>query len=384
MEKSGHPDKSNASSRYGFEIFFKEDEKYYFRFNDADGEPLLFGKGYTSEKSCTNGIQAIIRAAGDEERYELQETKKGKYFFILKSGNHKEIGRSRIFDTLEEMDGQMELLKGIDKNVPQYNLADTPPETVEEAPEEKEKVAESPVETTKMPKAKHTPQPESLEKMPRYKFSVIYYPDSRIWKVKNDLSGGSLKLKTCDGQKIEAFLIAQLPPKERETLQIAAQPEELVKKEAPAQPKPSVEQAPAAQPRAVQPEQPVKKEAPAPPKEPILGEVELKIKTYQGELTQKFAKKGSIDKAVLTPKNNKDILPLPFDAQVIAKSMESRQATVIGLAQKQDPREGRFEIAIDGANDLKAGLYMLSVNIEQSEEGEQRSRYYGSQMVMLN
>lgn len=355
MKKSNNPGDNNSSFRYGFQMLFKENEKYYFQFNDTDGEPLLFSKGYSSEKSCANGIEAVLRAAGNEKHYDLQETKKGKYFFILKSGNYKEIGRSRMFDTLEELDEQMKLFKNLGEDVPQYCVTDTSSETKDEVPEEKEKEAESGGKELQVSKSADKPQAKSVEKMPRYKFSVIYYPDSKIWMIKNDFSGDSMKLKTYDGHQIEDFFTAQLPVGELEV-----------------------------GPPAVKPKESVKKEVPAQSKEPALEAVELKIRTQQGELIQKTAKKGNISTVEITPKVSGAVQPQAFEARVMAKSLEDNQNVIIGATQKQSLVDGRFVVSIYGANNLKAGLYIFTANIYQNKPGGQPLEYYGSQLIVLN
>ena len=203
MKKTNNPQNDNFSDQYGFSMVFKADEKYYFQFIDTDGEPLLFSKGYNSEKSCKEGMQAIIRAARKKEQYEINETKKEKHYFILKSKNQKETCRSRMFDTLDELEEQMELLKGIDENIPQYSVMDSAVKSKIETLEEKAKTTKDIEARPGTPKArdKQPSESEDMEKMPRYKFSVIYYPDSKVWTVKNDFSGDSTKMNTFDGQK---------------------------------------------------------------------------------------------------------------------------------------------------------------------------------------
>ncbi len=363
MKQSNQPNEGHFSP-YGFQVQFKEDEKYYFRFNDKNGEPLLFSKSYSSEKSCAGSIQALIRVAGEDDHYELKETKKEKYFFILKAGNHQEIARSRIFDSVEELEKQMELLKGIDENVPQYGVANAPsaeekaeePEK-EKPPKDKEKTGRSEEKQSKKaaPQKEPATPPEIAEKRPRYKFSAIYYPDSKVWMIKNDFSGGSLKLKTCDGQQIADFMINQLPPEERQKLEPAAKPQRLPEKE-------SRERA----------------------QKPVQKDLELYIRTHQGELVQKFAQKEQISKVELVPKISGDAQPLTFEAKILARSMEDNQTVTIGSSSRTNLMDGRFEVPLFGIGHLKPGLYVLSANVYQSKQGAKELEYYGRQMLMLN
>ena len=71
----------SSKNQPGFATFFKEDGLYYFQFNDTAGQPVLFSRGYQSDKSRDNGIKAVIRNASKEQRYETERTKSGKFYF---------------------------------------------------------------------------------------------------------------------------------------------------------------------------------------------------------------------------------------------------------------------------------------------------------------
>lgn len=359
MKKSTNPLNDNFSDQYGFSMVFKADEKYYFQFNDRSGEPLLFSKAYNIEKNCKEGMQAIIRAAKVNEQYELNETKKGKYYFTLKSKNQKEVCRSRMFDTQEELEEQIELLKGIDEAVPQYGVMDIAAETKMEARLENAK-ANKGIETkpiTRKAPDKQPSEPEDTEKMPRYKFSIIYYPDSKIWMVKNDFSGDSSKMNRCDGQKIEAFIKAQLPAEELEVLPAPIKAELMTQKETIPSPKETVEQ------------------------ETRMQEVELVLQSHEGKLIQGFASVGSIGKVELTPKLSEDLQTLvTFDAMVMAKSLENNQTVLVGMVNKQSLVNGQLNIPIFGGHNLKKGPYRFSVDLKQTDQGE---IYFGSKLVMM-
>ena len=354
MKKSTNPQNDNFANQYGFSMIFKADEKYYFQFNDRAGEPLLFSKGYNTEKSCKEGMKAIIRAAKVNEQYELNETKKGKRYFTLKSINQKETCRSRMFDTQEELEEQIELLKGIDETVPQYGVMNTAAEIKMEPPLENAK-ANKDIETkpiTTKVTDKQPSEPEDTEKMPRYKFSVIFYPDSKVWMVKNDFSGDSSKMNHCDGQKIETFIKSQFPMDELEVLPVPIKAEVIPQKET----------------------------IPS-PKKTIVQEVELVLRTHEGKLIEGFAGVGSIGKVDLTPKLNEDTQTLlSFDAKVMAKSLENNQTVLIGMVNNQCLVNGQLSILISGGHNINKGPYRFSVALNQTDQGEV---YYASKLVMM-
>lgn len=372
MKNSGNPQISNSSSRYGFEMIFREDGNYYFQFRDMSGEPLLFSKGYTTEKDCADGVRAVIRAARADERYDLQETKKGEYFFSLKAGDGSELGRSRIFETLEELEEQMDFLKGIDEDVPQYDVTETSQKRIERSLEgksmrapseaknkvlhEKVKKAEKAVASIKKPEVtvEKPSRQENAQQMPAYKFSVFYHPDQRTWTVKNDISGVSAKMKTCDGQQIETFIKSQVPVEELESFSADIKQEATAKKKSIVVPKPHI---------------------------PAVEEVELTIRTQQGELVQGFAKADNIGKVELCPKAGDKAA---FDARVMARSLTDNQTVVIGVIKKQSLVNGLLEVPVFGGYKLKTGLYRFSADVNRIEQEGNTSAYYGSKLVVLN
>ena len=164
-------------------------------------------------------------------------------------------------------------------------------------------------------------------------------------------------MKTCDGQKIEAFIRAQIPVEEPEFFSADSKLELTVKKES---------------------------AIAAGPPQPAVGEVELTIHTQQGELVQGFAKAGSIGKVELNPKASDNAQPAAFDAIVMARSLTDNQTVLIGAIKKQNLVNGLLEVPVLGGYNLKAGLYRFIVDINRVERGGHTSAYYGSRLVVLN
>lgn len=79
------------------------EERFFFQFNDKAGNPLLFSEAYQTESGRKNGMESVRRNAVKKAQYVAKE-EKGKYFFVLKAGNHQEISRSRDFDSRKEME----------------------------------------------------------------------------------------------------------------------------------------------------------------------------------------------------------------------------------------------------------------------------------------
>ena len=104
----------------GFEEFTREDKNvHYFHFNDANGNALLFSKGFDSNAKKEKRIRQVIAASEKAQRFEIKE-EGGTFYFILKERNNLEIARSRKFNTQEEAEAQVQFVQA---NAPTYASA---------------------------------------------------------------------------------------------------------------------------------------------------------------------------------------------------------------------------------------------------------------------
>ena len=85
----------------GFETFVRDGKDHYFHFNGADGQALLFSRGFDSGFKRDKRIRQVIAASAKDQRYEIIE-KNGSFYFILKERNNQEIARSKSFETRAE------------------------------------------------------------------------------------------------------------------------------------------------------------------------------------------------------------------------------------------------------------------------------------------
>jgi uncharacterized protein YegP (UPF0339 family) len=87
------------SDKYpGFSAWYSEDNQHwYFAVVTNRGRVVLRSEGYTSESGRDNGIESVMRNRDIEERYSVAE-EDGKWYVILKAGNHQEIARSCAYD----------------------------------------------------------------------------------------------------------------------------------------------------------------------------------------------------------------------------------------------------------------------------------------------
>ena len=76
--------------------------KYYFAwYDDEDGDVLMRSEGYPTTAARDNGMASVAKNRELEERYAILE-KMGRYFVILKAGNHQEIARSCGYNSRAE------------------------------------------------------------------------------------------------------------------------------------------------------------------------------------------------------------------------------------------------------------------------------------------
>ncbi len=102
--------RKSESGLAGFENFFNSDNsKFYFHFNDEDGNALLYSQSYATEKGRDKGIKSLTANLVNSSRYEVKTDE--KFYFVIRAGNHQEIARSRFFDEKEKMLDAMDFAK---------------------------------------------------------------------------------------------------------------------------------------------------------------------------------------------------------------------------------------------------------------------------------
>ncbi|MGK7957437.1 MAG: hypothetical protein AB4063_19615, partial [Crocosphaera sp.] len=91
---------ASTSGKTGFELF-KEGDRYYFHFNDCQGNALFYSEAYTSKAARNGGVSSVIRNSILKANYSQKQSLSGEecpiYFFTLQAKNRQEIGRSRYF-----------------------------------------------------------------------------------------------------------------------------------------------------------------------------------------------------------------------------------------------------------------------------------------------
>jgi uncharacterized protein YegP (UPF0339 family)/outer membrane protein OmpA-like peptidoglycan-associated protein len=91
----------------GFESFNRADKNAsYFHFNDANGQALLYSRGFDANSKKDKRIRQVIAASSKPQRFEIIEDG-GSFYFILKERNNLEIARSRTFTSRADAEAQV-------------------------------------------------------------------------------------------------------------------------------------------------------------------------------------------------------------------------------------------------------------------------------------
>lgn len=98
-----------------FECYKDKAGEFRFRLKASNGQNLLASEGYSSKKSCMNGIESVKKNAAMPERFDIKKTPTGKYRFNLKSGNGQVIGTSQNYASQSDCENGV---KSVGKNAP--------------------------------------------------------------------------------------------------------------------------------------------------------------------------------------------------------------------------------------------------------------------------
>ncbi len=104
-------DKISKSQQAGFELIEEEENKgRFFHFNDETGNVLLYSRMYDGKNRRIKAIQDLIKNCKEEQRFQLVQ-QDGEHYFIFKTKDGFEIGRSRMFENQSQMETAIAFLR---------------------------------------------------------------------------------------------------------------------------------------------------------------------------------------------------------------------------------------------------------------------------------
>ena len=91
-----------------FVVSRRSNGEFQFKLCASNGQTILTSEGYTTREGCMNGVASVRTNAADATRFEKRTASDGRFYFVLKAGNHQVIGQSQMYAGFEECDNGME------------------------------------------------------------------------------------------------------------------------------------------------------------------------------------------------------------------------------------------------------------------------------------
>ena len=97
-----------------FEIYKDKEGKFRFRLQANNGQNIIASQGYTTKKSCMNGISSVKKNSPGYTNFERLRSKGGSHYFNLKAQNKLVIATSQMYSSSKAMEQGINSVK---KNV---------------------------------------------------------------------------------------------------------------------------------------------------------------------------------------------------------------------------------------------------------------------------
>lgn len=94
-----------------FQVSKGKDDKFYFNLTAKNGLVIFSSQGYRGKDGCKNGIESVKKNSRNDKLYERKDSKSGQYYFVLKAGNSKVIGKSQMYTSNESSKNGIESIK---------------------------------------------------------------------------------------------------------------------------------------------------------------------------------------------------------------------------------------------------------------------------------
>ncbi len=88
-----------------FELKQSKNGKFHFNLLAANGQVILSSEMYEAKASALNGIESVRKNGAAEARYERLDAKDGSPYFTLKAANGQVIGQSQMYSSASARDG---------------------------------------------------------------------------------------------------------------------------------------------------------------------------------------------------------------------------------------------------------------------------------------
>jgi uncharacterized protein YegP (UPF0339 family) len=109
----GRPKEAGSMENPTFQIIRGENQQYYFRLKTALGEIILHSDGFKVREGAEKGIELIKLSVYHEEKFKRKISLDGRYYFEILSMEKNILGTSGMFDTIQECDHGISLVKDL-------------------------------------------------------------------------------------------------------------------------------------------------------------------------------------------------------------------------------------------------------------------------------
>ena len=87
-----------------YEIKRARNKQFYFNLKAPNGEIILTSETYKTRRGVKNGIQSVSKHGPNCLQYDMKMDRRKQYYFLLKSANHKIIGKSESYTRAAKME----------------------------------------------------------------------------------------------------------------------------------------------------------------------------------------------------------------------------------------------------------------------------------------
>ncbi len=93
-----------------YEIKRSKNKAFHFNLKAPNGEIVLTSETYKTRGGAKNGIASVRRHGPNCLQYDIKMDKRKQYYFLLKSSNHKVIGRSESYTRAASMEKGIQIV----------------------------------------------------------------------------------------------------------------------------------------------------------------------------------------------------------------------------------------------------------------------------------
>ena len=94
-----------------FEIKESKSGKFHFNLKAGNGQIILSSETYETKQGAEKGVESVRKNAPEDKHYERKTATNGEDYFVLKAGNGEPLGRSETYSSKSAMENGIESVK---------------------------------------------------------------------------------------------------------------------------------------------------------------------------------------------------------------------------------------------------------------------------------